>query len=91
MLIQMEIDGTGVSTERYDEIVYPYYKKQRDEGSITLEFAQELIECLWIKFWETMNVYDLDNATYFSGYSLGQVLTIGGVDRYGRDDTNEIT
>lgn len=91
MLIQMETDGTGVSTERYDEIVYPYYKKQKDEGSITPEFAQELIECLWIKFWETMNVYDLDNATYFSGYSLGQVLTIGGVDSRGRDDTNEIT
>lgn len=91
MLIQMETDGTGVSTERYDEIVYPYYKKEKNAGTITPLQAQELIECLWIKFWETMNVYDLDNATYFSGYSLGQILTIGGVDRMGRDDTNEIT
>jgi formate C-acetyltransferase len=91
MLIQMETDGTGVSTERYDEIVYPYYQKELDAGTITQDFAQELIECLWIKFWETMKVYDLDNATYFSGYSLGQILTIGGVDRMGRDNTNAIT
>ena len=91
MLIQLETDGTGVSTERYDEIVYPYYEKQLKEGSITPAFAQELIECLWIKFWETMNIYDLENATYFSGYSLGQILTIGGVDYKGRDDTNAIT
>jgi formate C-acetyltransferase len=91
MLIQLETDGTGVSTERYDQIVYPYYKKELDEGTITPDFAQELIECLWIKFWETMNVYDLDNATYFSGYSIGQILTIGGVDEMGRDDTNDIT
>ena len=91
MLIQMETDGTGVSTERYDEIVYPYYKKDVEEGILTESFAQEIIECLWIKFFETMNVYNLENATYFSGYSLGQILTIGGVDKYGRDDTNEVT
>lgn len=91
MLIQLETDGTGVSSERYDEIVYPYYKKQLEDGTIDREFAQELIECLWIKFWETMNIYDLENATYFSGYSLGQILTIGGVDYQGRDDTNDIT
>lgn len=91
MLIQMETDGTGVSTERYDEIVYPYYKKDLEAKALTEDFAQELIECLWIKFFETMNVYNLENATYFSGYSLGQILTIGGVDKYGRDDTNEVT
>lgn len=91
MLIQLETDGTGVSTERYDEIVYPYYKREVEAGELTDESAQELIECLWIKFFETMNVYNLENATYFSGYSLGQILTIGGVDKYGRDDTNEVT
>jgi len=91
MLIQLETDGTGVSTDRYDKLVYPFYKKELELKQITSEEAQEVIECLFIKFFETMNVYDLDNATYFSGYSLGQILTIGGVDDEGRDDTNDIT
>jgi len=91
MLIQLETDGTGVSTERYDKIVYPYYKKEIESDTLTKDEAQEIIECLFIKFFETMKVYDLDNATYFSGYSLGQILTIGGLDEKGRDDTNDIT
>ena len=91
MLIQLETDGTGVSTDRYDRLVYPFYQKELEEGNITSGQAQEIIECLFIKFFETMKVYDLDNATYFSGYSLGQILTIGGVDEEGRDDTNAIT
>jgi len=91
LMIQLESDGLGVSTDRFDKLVYPFYNKDLNEGKITKEKAQEIIECLWIKFFETMKVYDLQNATYFSGYSLGQIITIGGVDENGRDDTNEIT
>jgi len=91
LIIQLEVDGLAVSTERFDKLMYPYYKKDIKEGLLTKEEAQELLECLWIKFFEIMKVYDLQSATYFSGYSIGQILTIGGIDSNGRDDTNELS
>jgi len=91
LILQIEIDGLSISTDRFDKLMYPYYKKDIEEGILTKEEAQELLECLWIKFFEIMKVYDLHNATYFSGYSLGQILSVGGVDSNGKDDTNELT
>jgi formate C-acetyltransferase len=91
LILQLEVDGLAISTERFDKLMYPFYKKDIGEGILTKEKAQELLECLWIKFFEIMKVYDLQNATYFSGYSIGQMLTIGGVDSNGRDDTNELS
>lgn len=91
LILHIEIDGISISTERFDKLMYPYYKKDIEEGILTKEEAQELLECLWIKFFEMMKVYDLHNATYFSGYSLGQILTVGGVNSNGKDDTNELT
>ncbi|MBN1456523.1 MAG: glycyl radical protein [Sedimentisphaerales bacterium] len=35
---------------RLDQHLYPFYKKQIEEGSITKEGAKELLECFWIKF-----------------------------------------
>jgi len=91
LLIQLEVDGLAISTERFDRLIYPYYKHDIDAGIITKENAQELLECLWIKFFEIMKAYDNINAKYYSGYSIGQILTIGGQDDDGNDDTNEIS
>jgi len=35
---------------RVDYMLYPFLKKDLDERKITLEKAQELIDCLWMKF-----------------------------------------
>jgi pyruvate formate-lyase/glycerol dehydratase family glycyl radical enzyme len=91
LLLQIEIDGLAISTERFDKLLFPYYARDVSAGLISKEQAQELLECLWIKTFEIMKVYDLHNATYFAGYSIGQIFTIGGVDAAGQDDTNELT
>lgn len=91
LLIQLEVDGLAISTERFDRLMYPYYKQDVESGNLTTEEAQELLECLWIKFFEIMKAYDNDNAKYYSGYSIGQILTIGGQDDCGNDDTNEVS
>ena len=33
----------------FDQYMYPYYKEDIDKGVITREFAQELIDCIWVK------------------------------------------
>jgi formate C-acetyltransferase len=91
LMLQLELENWALSTERFDNLLYPYYKRDIEKGVLTREQAQELIECLWIKFFEILRAYDTLNATYFSGFSIGQILTIGGVDENGRDDTNELT
>jgi formate C-acetyltransferase len=42
--------GTGISLGRIDQFLYPYLKRELDEGDITLEDAQEIIDCLWLRF-----------------------------------------
>lgn len=91
MLAQLEADGTAVSCQRFDKLLYPYYINDKKAGITTRAQAQELVECFWCKCFEVAKCYDYKSATFYGGYNLGQELTIGGVDIYGRDDTNEMS
>ncbi len=48
-LIQMESSGHSISPGRFDQYMYPYYKKDMEAGNLTREFAQELMDCIWVK------------------------------------------
>ncbi|MEE9510158.1 MAG: pyruvate formate lyase family protein [Candidatus Bathyarchaeia archaeon] len=39
-----------LSCGRLDQYLYPTLKRELDEGMITLEEAQEFIDCLWLRF-----------------------------------------
>lgn len=41
---------------RVDYLLYPFLKKDLDEGKITIEEGQELIDCLWMKFNEMIDL-----------------------------------
>jgi len=34
---------------RLDQHIYPFYKKEMEEGTLTWEKAKEILECFWIK------------------------------------------
>ncbi len=76
---------------RGDLLLYPFYKKDLDEGRITRDEAQELVEFLIIKFEEIGFLEVPEAARIQSGGSIFQALNIGGVDRDGRDVTNEMS
>jgi len=40
--------GTIISNGRMDQYLYPYYKKDMDEGRLTEEKAIELLELMWV-------------------------------------------
>ena len=42
--------GTGISLGRIDQFLYPFLKKELNEGETALEKAQEVIDCLWLCF-----------------------------------------
>lgn len=91
MLVQTEGSGHSISPGRFDTYMYPYFKKDYDEGKITLEFAQELVDCLWVKLNDLNKVRDAVSAEGFAGYSLFQNLIVGGQTPDGRDSTNELS
>ena len=91
MLLQVESSGHSISPGRFDQYMYPYYKKDLDEGKITREEAQELMDCIWVKLNDLNKVRDAASAEGFAGYSLFQNLIAGGQDQYGKDATNDLS
>ncbi len=91
MLLQTESSGHSISPGRFDQYMYPYYKADLEKGVITREFAQELIDCIWVKLNDLNKVRDAASAEGFAGYSLFQNLIVGGQDVNGQDATNDIS
>jgi pyruvate formate-lyase/glycerol dehydratase family glycyl radical enzyme len=91
ILFGLEQNCTAVSPGRFDQYMYPFYKKDYETGIITRERAIELIQCLFIKLSEMSILWDYDSASYYSGFSTTLCLLIGGVDRNGNDATNELS
>ncbi len=91
MLLQIESSGHSISPGRFDQYMYPYYRADIDNGTLTPEFAQELMDCIWVKLNDLNKVRDEASAKGFAGYSLFQNLIAGGQDEHGVDATNELS
>ena len=89
MLLQVESSGHSISPGRFDQYMYPYYKKDIESGEITKEFAQELLDCIWVN--DLNKIRDAASAEGFAGYSLFQNLIAGGQNIYGEDATNDLS
>ncbi|MHB1357722.1 MAG: pyruvate formate lyase family protein, partial [Anaerolineae bacterium] len=68
---------------RVDQYLYPCYEQEMQQGTLTREFATELLENLWCKYFETVGGT--------SGVSAHNHLTLGGVHADGSDASNDIT
>ena len=90
-LLQMESSGHSLSPGRFDQYMYPYYKKDMEAGTITREFAQELMDCIWVKLNDLNKCRDAASAEGFAGYSLFQNLIAGGQNKEGEDVTNDLS
>ncbi len=90
-LLQLESSGHSISPGRFDQYMYPYYKADIDKGAITPCFAQELMDCIWVKLNDLCKIRDLESAKGFAGYSMFQNLIAGGQDENGNDATNDLS
>ena len=90
-LLQMESSGHSISPGRFDQYMYPYYNKDMEAGTITREFAQELMDCIWVKLNDLNKCRDAASAEGFAGYSLFQNLIAGGQNKEGEDVTNDLS
>lgn len=88
--LQYESNASSISTGRFDQYMYPFYKKSIENG-MDKEFAKELLRCLWLKMNDVVLLRSQESAKYFAGFPTGYTIILGGIDRYGRDATNELS
>ena len=84
-------DRPEVTVGRLDQILYPYYKKDKDEGKITAQDAAELLGALWLKIRETENLVTIPRSQRAAPGSLLPNITLCGTDKDGNDLTNVIS
>ena len=90
-LLQLESSGHSISPGRFDQYMYPLYKKGIHDGTLTREFAQELLDCIWVKLNDLNKCRDAASAEGFAGYSLFQNLCAGGQTVEGKDAVNDLS
>ncbi|HWI52141.1 MAG TPA: formate C-acetyltransferase/glycerol dehydratase family glycyl radical enzyme [Symbiobacteriaceae bacterium] len=89
--IFMEQNAASYNPGRMDQYLWPYYKADIEAGRITPEEAQELLDCLWVKFSEPCLFQDAVTAEFAAGYPMFQNVCVGGVDGTGRDAVNDLS
>lgn len=89
--IFMEQNAASYNPGRMDQYLYPYYKADLEASRITPEQAQELLDCLWVKFSEPCLFQDEVTARFSAGYPMFQNVCVGGVDARGMDAVNDLS
>jgi pyruvate formate-lyase/glycerol dehydratase family glycyl radical enzyme len=77
---------------RLDQHLYPFYRRQLEDGTLTEEEARELLQAFWIKFNNhpappKVGVTAEESATY-TDFSL---INLGGLKEDGSDAVNELS
>lgn len=88
ILLQIEANGHSISPGRFDQYMYPFLKK---DTAINKEFAQELVDCIWVKLNDVNKTRDEISAQAFAGYAVFQNLIVGGQTEDGLDATNDVS
>jgi pyruvate-formate lyase len=81
--VHIEGHGYSCTPDRLDQILYPYYRADRDAGRLDDDFALTLCENFLLK--------QRDNIFWGIGHNLTQGLVVGGSTQDGVDQTNELS
>lgn len=79
------------SAGRFDQYMYPFYKKDIEEGKINDEQVLELLEIMRCKCMKINRVSGKANRAKNAGMAKWYNWTIGGVKADGSDATNELS
>ncbi|MBR4336944.1 MAG: glycyl radical protein [Bacteroidaceae bacterium] len=88
-----ELNGwDSMNPGHIDQHLRPFYEQGLADGSLTRDKAKELLSCLWIKFNNQpappkVGITALESGTYNDFTNIN----IGGIDREGKDATNELS
>jgi len=66
--LAFQLTGNGLAIGRFDQHVWRYLKRDIERNTITMEEAQELVDCFFLKF----NERSLDNSVVYAKTDLEQ-------------------
>jgi pyruvate formate-lyase/glycerol dehydratase family glycyl radical enzyme len=91
-LIFLVVQQSTASVGRFDQYMYPFYKKDIEEGRISEAEVLELLQLLRIKDMHLINT-PLRGAKrqQYTGFAKWHNFTIGGVTPDGQDASNRLT
>ncbi|MHC4204994.1 MAG: pyruvate formate lyase family protein [Planctomycetota bacterium] len=89
--IHLENPNIGLSLGRLDQILYDLYRQDIDKKTISVKDAVELVCCLWLKIGDHVPAIPDAAEKLFGGTGSNQAITIGGVDKHGKDAVNDLT
>jgi formate C-acetyltransferase len=89
--LNLESLDNAICPGRMDQYLYPYYRRDLDAGTLTPARARELVAAFCIKMAEIVPVFSERLTRIHGGMFNGQVVTVGGVDRDGRDAVNDLS
>ncbi|MBS3774401.1 MAG: glycyl radical protein, partial [Bacteroidales bacterium] len=77
---------------RLDQHLYPHYRKEIENQSLTKDQAKELLESFWLKFNNHPSPPKVGvTAQESSTYTDFALINVGGVNEQGADATNELS
>ena len=88
---QIESDPHAMLLGRFDQYMYPYYRKDKEAGILTDEEAVEMLAMIWIKCTAIIKLMDSVTTRTFAGFPLFQNITLAGQGPRGEDVCNELT
>ncbi len=83
-------DGAGAVLGRLDQYLYPNYRSDLAQGTLTRERAAELLASFWVRI-ASVESLPPGLARLSGAGAVGCRVTLGGVDREGKDAANELT
>lgn len=89
--VHAENINMAISPGRLDQVLYPYYRHDIDQGTLTVNEAAELVGCLWLKLNDNTNLVPETAEELFGGAGTAPAVTVGGVDEAGEDAVNDLT
>ena len=77
---------------RLDQHLYPFYKRELEQGSLDVESARELLQSFWVKFNNHPSPPKVGiTAEESNTYTDFSLINLGGLDVDGNDAVNELT
>lgn len=91
LICGLEDGGFAISIGRLDQYLYPYYIKDMKKSMTSDDEIQFLIECFFLKLNTLWNYIFYLGVNAAEGPPIAENVTIGGLDIFGEDATNELS
>lgn len=92
LILTLETSAWAFAPGRFDQYIYPCFNKDIQEEKINKEEGKELLECLWVKFNNTVAPpKDIKTAKGSATYNDFYLVNLAGQTKDGKDATNELS